>query len=119
MRGTRLISGLRVDRDAAARLLAAYGPFAATERLLMELVKRGGDRQVLHEVIREHAMAAWAEVRTGRPNPLIERLCDDPRTMQSATRDEVRAWLDATGYVGDAPERARAFAATVQAELKG
>ena len=38
-RGTRLIAGLRVDRDASARLLAEYGPFAATERLLMELVK--------------------------------------------------------------------------------
>ena len=44
--------GLRVERQATARLLATYGPFAATERLLMELVKRGGDRQDLHERIR-------------------------------------------------------------------
>ena len=71
-RGLRLIEGLRVDREASERLLAAYGPFAATERLLMELVKRGGDRQALHEVIREHAMAAWAEVQAGRSNPLID-----------------------------------------------
>ena len=49
-RGLRLIEGLRINRDASQRLLAAYGPFAATERLLMELVKRGGDRQELHEI---------------------------------------------------------------------
>lgn len=117
MRGTRLIAGLRVDRDAGGRLLAAYGPFAATERLMMELVKAGGDRQALHEVIREHAMAAWGEVRAGRPNPLIELLCDDPRIVQYAPRDAVRVWLDASGYVGDAPRRARAFAAMLRQRL--
>ena len=105
--GTRLITGLRVDRDASARLLAAYGPFAATERMMMELVKAGGDRQALHEVIREHAMTAWVEVRAGRPNPLVEALCADPRMTQYATRDSLLAWLDASDYVGDAPQRAR------------
>ena len=98
-RGHKLIAGLRVNRAASARLLDAYGPFAATERLLMELVKRGGDRQALHEVIREHALAAWAEVQAGRPNPLIESLCTDPRITQrpqgAASRSEILAWLDA------------------------
>ncbi len=86
-RGRTLIEGLRVNREASERLLAAYGPFAATERLLMELVKRGGDRQVLHEVIREHAMTAWAEVQAGRPNPLIDSLCADSRITHHASRD--------------------------------
>ena len=54
------LAGLRIDRGASKRLMATYGPFAATERLLMEAVKRGGNRQVLHEVIRECALAAWA-----------------------------------------------------------
>jgi adenylosuccinate lyase len=134
MRGARLISGLQVDRDAAARLLAAYGPFAATERLLMELVKHGGDRQALHEVIREHAMAAWSAVRAGQPNPLAELLADDPRISatpapaahrqcaaggppretQPPSRRAVLAWLDGSGYIGDAAERARRMAALVR-----
>ena len=42
------------------RTMQAYGPFAATERLLMALVKAGADRQVMHERIREHSLAAWA-----------------------------------------------------------
>jgi adenylosuccinate lyase len=118
VRALRLIEGLQVDRDASARLLAAYGAFAATERLLMELVKRGGDRQALHEVIRGHAMAAWTEVQAGRPNPLMEALSGDPRILQYAAAGQVRVWLDASGYVGDAPERARAFAAMVREELE-
>ena len=115
-RGLRLIEGLRINRDASERLLAAYGPFAATERLLMELVKRGGDRQELHEIIREHAMTAWAEVQAGRPNPLIESLGRDSRITHHASRDHLLAWLDASDYVGDAPARARAFAETAAAD---
>jgi adenylosuccinate lyase len=69
-RGQRLIEGLQVRPEASERLLATYGVFAATERLLMECVKRGGDRQILHEVIRDHSLAAWAEVQLGQSNPL-------------------------------------------------
>ena len=117
-RGTRLITGLRVDRDASARLLAAYGPFAATERMMMELVKAGGDRQALHEIIREHAMTAWGEVRAGRPNPLVEALCADPRITQYAPRNILHAWLDASDYVGDAPQRARDLAGMLRRHLQ-
>jgi len=116
-RGTRLIAGLRVDRDASARLLAEYGPFAATERLLMELVKAGGDRQELHETIREHSMTAWAGIRCGDPNPLADLLCADSRITHHVSRSRVLAWLDASGYVGDAPERARALAAMIRTGL--
>jgi adenylosuccinate lyase len=119
LRGTRLIAGLRVDRDASARLLAEYGPFAATERLLMELVKAGGDRQELHETIREHSMTAWAAIRRGEPNPLADLLCADSRITFHVSRDHVLTWLDASGYIGDAPERARAFADMLRRELQG
>jgi adenylosuccinate lyase len=116
-RGTRLIEGLRVSSAASERLLAVYGPFAATERLLMELVRRGGDRQELHEVIREHAMTAWVEVQAGRTNPLIELCCADSRFTHYASQDDVLVWLDAADYVGDAPARARAFATLIRQQL--
>jgi len=117
-RGLRLVEGLRVDERAAARLLAVYGPFAATERLLMQAVKRGGDRQELHEVIREHALAAWAAVQAGAANPLIDALCADPRLARywPDAADEMRGLLDASGYVGDAPQRARALAGMIRKE---
>ncbi len=106
-RTTRIVRGLQVDRAASERLLAAYGPFAATERLLMELARRGADRQAMHEVIREHSMAAWAAVQVGAPNPLAGALCGDPRLVAYAPPDQLAAWLDASDYVGDAPARAR------------
>lgn len=115
MRGLRLIKGLRVDRLASERLLAAYGPFAATERLLMELARRGADRQAMHELIREHSMLAWAATQQGEPNPLIASLCADATLLRYATADEMRAWLDASGYVGDAPARARQLAQSIRA----
>jgi adenylosuccinate lyase len=120
-RGQRLVEGLQVRPEASARLLATYGVFAATERLLMECVKRGGDRQALHEVIRDHSLAAWAEVQAshdggqaGRDNPLRERLRADPRITHYASPQEVDAWLNAEDYIGDAPARARALVATIR-----
>lgn len=118
-RGERIIRGLRVDPGASARLLAVYGPFAATERVLMQVARRGADRQELHEVIRERSMEAWAALKAGEPNPLREALSHDPHVVAYATPDEVRGWMDASGYVGDAPERARALARAVRSALGG
>ncbi len=114
MRATRIVTGLRFDGQARERLLAAYGPFAATERLLMELARRGADRQAMHELIREHSMAAWAAVQAGGANPLVGALCADPRLAEYADREQLAAWLDATDYLGDAPTRALEMAATLR-----
>lgn len=118
-RATRILRGLRVDEAAADRLLERYGPFAATERVLMELARAGGDRQQLHEIIREHSLHAWAELRTGRPNPLRERLSADPSLLQLAPAPSIAGWLHASDYVGDAAERARHVAETLQSRSTG
>jgi len=109
-RATRLMRDMRIDEAAMARNLAKYGTFAATERVLMATAKAGADRQEMHEIIREHSLAAWAELAAGRPNPLIEQLANDPRVTAFITPDEARALLDASHYVGDAPQRARHMA---------
>ena len=113
-RALRLVRGLQVDGRASKRLLADYGPFAATERALMELVRRGGDRQVLHEVIREHSLSAWAARSRGEENPLVDSLSSDPRVTELASKDEVIVWLDGSDYVGDAPARARRVASRLR-----
>ncbi len=113
----RILSGLRIDDRAVARNLEVYGVFAATERLLMAAVKRGADRQAIHECIRVHTLAAWADVQAGRSNSLPERLSAEPALLAYLSADEVLAWLDAGGHVGDAAERARAMAAQVRAVL--
>ena len=110
----KLIKGLVIDRAAVARNFAKYAPFAATERLLMAAVKAGADRQMLHEVIREHALQAWAEVAAGQTNTLIEMLCADARITQHLAAPSARSLLDASQYIGDAPERAKLIAAQIQ-----
>jgi adenylosuccinate lyase len=114
----RLIREMHIDQPAIAANLGRYGAFAATERLLMELVKAGADRQEMHELIRQHSMAAWEEVRAGRPNPLIAALASDPRVLQVLPEARVCALLDAAGYVGDAPQRAQALARRIKETLE-
>ena len=105
-----ILSGLRVNEEAMARNLSVYGPFAATERLMMSLVKAGADRQLIHEKIREHSLAAWEVVRRGGENPLVESLVQDAELQKIMSEGEMRAMLDYSGYVGDAPTRARELA---------
>lgn len=117
LRAERVVRGLRIDGDAIERTLARYGVFAATERLLMAAARAGGDRQALHEVIREHSLAAWAAVQRGDANPLAELLVSDARITTYVVPDQARALLDASRYVGDAPERARALVKVIRAAL--
>ena len=113
---TRIIKNMRVNTAQIERNMQTYGPFAATERLLMALAKAGADRQAMHEVIRKHSMAAWAAIGAGQPNPLIELLLADAEIGRWVAPERARALLDASAYVGDAPIRARALANKV---LKG
>jgi adenylosuccinate lyase len=107
----RVIGDLRFYGATIERNLARYGDFAATERLLMALVNRGADRQEMHEVIRQAAMAAWQAVQTGDvENPLPDLLSRDARITAHLSRDEVLGLFDARTHIGDAPERARHMA---------
>lgn len=114
-----LVENLRVDEGAMARNLAFYGPFAATERLLMAAVKRGADRQVLHERIRQHAMQSWEAIRSGLPNPLVKMLTEDAEILKYLEQEEVQALMDFRQHIGDAPQRARQMAETIRAALVG
>ncbi|MBQ5365482.1 MAG: hypothetical protein IIU49_05380 [Spirochaetales bacterium] len=100
----KVVSGMNVHLAAIRRNLDSYGVFAATERLLMELGRRGADRQQMHEVIRENSLRAWADVQEGKSNPLKELLGSDKAILKFMGRDEVLQCLDASDYYGDAPD---------------
>lgn len=117
-RAHELIAGLSIWPGPTARNLREYGVFAATERLLMEAVKAGGDRQELHEVIREHSLVAWQALQAGEPNPLAANLLADPRVSRLVDGETGLRLLDASDYVGDAPERAREMAVAIRAALE-
>ncbi len=101
-----IVSGLRVDEAALARNLAIYGPFAASERVLVAAVKAGGDRQALHERLRRHSLAAWEQVQAGEPNDLAERITADAAIRDLLNREQILHWMQAGAHFGDAPLRA-------------
>jgi adenylosuccinate lyase len=115
--GSRLLSGLHVDERAVDRNLAVYGPFAATERVLMAVSKAGADRQIMHERLRQHAMQAWQAVRLGEENPLLSLVSADPELLAYLGREELVALMDARHHIGDAAFRARQMAELVRQEL--
>ena len=87
-------------------------PFMATENIMMDAVKRGGDRQQLHEAIRVHSMAAAKVVKEqGGENDLLERIANDP--LFGVSMEELRDILKPEKYVGRAPEQTREFLAEV------
>lgn len=110
----KIVEGLRVDERRIAENLRTYGPFSGTEAILMEAAKRGGDRQELHEVIRESAMHAYDALARGETNPLARLLADDERIGRWVDPAEVRERLDPSAHVGDAPERARRLAQRIR-----
>ena len=110
----RIVEGLRLDERRIATNLRAFGPFAGSEAVLMEAVKAGGDRQVLHEALRDAAMSAHQSVAQGDANPLAHILVDDEPLTALLDPAEIRALLDPTDHIGDAPERARRLAARIE-----
>ena len=104
----RIVSGMNFHSEATRRLMENYGIFASTERLLMELGRRGADRQAMHETIREESLKAWALVQIGKDNPLKDNLASDEEILKYLSKDEVLKLLDASDYTGDAAVRAEA-----------
>jgi adenylosuccinate lyase len=117
IRATYLVRGLVIKEETVARNMARYGTFAATERVLMALGRAGADRQQMHERIREHSMVAWEAIHRDRPNPLNDLLADDEAIVAYVPAEQVRALMDASGYVGDAPQRARRLAQTIHERI--
>ncbi len=95
------------DRVVRRRVMEKL-PFMATENIMMEAVRRGGNRQELHEALRQHSHAAARAVKLeGRPNDLIDRIVADP--LFPLTREEIEAQLAPEKYVGRAPSQVSEF----------
>ena len=107
-----VVDGLVVYPNMIARHLEEELPFMATETVLMDAVKRGADRQEIHERIRRHSVAAAARVKDeGLDNDLVDRLAADDGIP--VTRAEILAILRPENFVGRAPEQTREYLAEI------
>lgn len=103
-----ITDGLKVYPKVIEADLLRELPFMATENIMMDAVKAGGDRQELHEAIREHSMEAARQVKEfGRPNDLVDRIASDPRF--GLTREQILESMEPSRFVGRAPEQTEAF----------
>ena len=100
-------NGLHVNKRIVERTLREYLPFLATEHIMMEAVKRGGDRQELHEKLRRHSMAATVRMKEGEPCDLLDRLAADPAF--GMTRGELDAVMDPMLYTGRCARQVERF----------
>ena len=104
--------GLRVNEKIVEKTVREYLPFIATENLMMEAVKRGGNRQEIHEIIRRCSMEATAKMKNGEACDLLSRLAKEPQFGLS--EDEMNALLTPSKYIGRCPEQVDAFLAKIK-----
>ena len=104
--------GLKVYPKVIERHLREELPFMATENIMMDAVKRGGDRQALHERIRVHSVAAGKVVKEeGGQNDLVDRIAADPAF--GLTKEEILAHMDPKAYIGRCEAQVEEFSALV------
>jgi adenylosuccinate lyase len=114
----KVIKGFIISKERTEHNLAQYAPFIAAESIIIEAVRNGADRQIMHEELRTLAMQAWAEVQQGRPNPLPDLLAKNPLINQYLTQSQLATFLQVEHHVGDAPERAGRLVKTIRSVLK-
>ena len=110
-------NGLHVNEKIVDRTIREYLPFLSTENIMMEAVKRGGDRQELHERIRQHSMAATARMKEGERCDLLDRLAADPAF--GMTRAELDAVMDPALYTGRCAQQVERFLSECASLLAG
>ncbi len=111
-----VVDGLVVYDKVINRRLMSELPFMATENIMMDAVKAGGDRQELHERIRELSMEAGKRVKQeGLDNNLLELIAQDP--MFNVTLDELKSKLDPMKYVGRSKEQVEEYLSEIIAPI--
>ncbi len=101
-------ANLVVYPQMIAKHLSEEMPFMATENILMQAVKNGGDRQILHEAIRVHSQVAAQKVKQeGQANDLLNRIANDP--LFKLTRDDLDKIIDVKKFIGRASEQTSEF----------
>lgn len=99
--------GLVVYPKVIEKRLKENLPFVAVEEILMEAVKRGGDRQSLHDKIRQYAFEAARNVKEGKENDLLEKVAADPEF--GLNKDDLEKLLDPKRFIGRAPSQVLEF----------
>lgn len=104
---TKIVSGLVINEAKIQENLERYAPFSATEEVILEAVKNGADRQLMHEVLREISMEAWSLVSVGEENPLLDLMLKREEILKYVGKEKLEKIIDPQNHLGTAPKRAK------------
>lgn len=114
----KIIANIMINKTRITYNLKLYGPFAATEPILMEVVKNGADRQELHEILRTISMTAWQKIQDGKPNPMEKLLRNNTHIKKYLNSKEMNTLLDVKNHTGNAAERSLKLVIKINNYLK-
>ncbi len=112
----KLMQGLIINEKRVAYNLTLFSPFSATESILMAAVKKGADRQKMHEVLKEISMQAWQDMQQGL-NTMEQLLTENKLIHKYLTENEVKQLLDVRHHTGNASKRALQLVKQIKKQL--
>ena len=101
-----IVEGLTINDKRITLNLNTYWLFSASELIIVEAVKKGADRQKMHEVLREISMEAWNQMHIGKDNPMESLLLENKEIKKYLKADEIRKLLNAKNHIGNATKKA-------------
>jgi adenylosuccinate lyase len=114
----KIMDGLKVNKTRMQGNLEKFGPFAAVERVLLAAVKKGADRQEMHEVLRQLSMAAWQALEQGEANPLARLVSQDERVTRWVAQADLSQLFAVEAYTGIAASRAHEMAQKIRGRIQ-
>lgn len=103
---TKIVNELIINERKINKNLETYWPFSASEAIIIEAVKKGADRQKMHEELREISMKAWESIQEGNANPMEDLLEENSYIEKYLKPIEITNLLDASSHIGNAKEKA-------------
>lgn len=106
----KILSGLVVNEGRIKYNLSQFGIFSSSESIILEAVKRGADRQKMHELLREISMTAYQKIGRGESNPMKAMLLKNSELRKYLKESQIVQLLNVDNHIGDAPKRALTLA---------
>ncbi len=114
---TRVVDGLMVNKKNIEKNLNSYGPFSALESILLKSTKKGANRQIMHEILRTHALKVYKEMEDGKGNNLFIYLKKDKEINKYLTPAQIQELSNVRSHIGLAPKKAAQFAKKIKKQL--
>lgn len=112
------LKGMVIHTKRILHNMNQYAPFAASEVIMITAVKRGADRQIIHEKLRIMAMQAWQAVQEGKPNPMDKLLRESKDIQKYISQNEIKSLLDIRDHIGDVSARVKSLSKMIKKTIK-